>query len=64
VGQDTTKAKPIIGTERLLALLETLEPEEFLEAVEGGLCVYSKATGRLVKLVRFFEEEITVLHEE
>lgn len=61
---DPNTTKHVIGTERLLKLLKALSPDAFLEAVEGGLCVYSKKTGEMTTLVRFLEEEITVLNEE
>lgn len=61
---DRNTTKFVIPTQRLLALLQNLSPDAFLQAVEGGLCVYSKKTGRMVSIVRFHEEEVTVLEDE
>lgn len=64
MGFDPNTTKHVVGTQRLLALLEELPANAFLEAVEGGLCVFSQSTGEMVSVVRFLEEEVTVLHEE
>ena len=61
---DSETTRHIIPTQRLLALLESLSPDAFLQAIEGGLCVYSRKTGRMVSIVRFYEEEVTILEEE
>lgn len=61
---DANTTKHIIPTQKLLALLQNLSPDAFLHAIEGGLCVISQKTGRMVSIVRFYEEEITVLEEE
>jgi len=61
---DPETTKHIIPTQKLLVLLEGLSPDAFLQAIEGGLCVISCKTGRMVSIVRFYEEEVTVLEDE
>lgn len=64
MGRHPSTMKAIIGTERLLAILESLSADAFLEAIDGGLCVYSKRTGLMTSVVKFDDEDVMVLRTE